>query len=257
MSSYDDHNEADQYVGKTALVTGASSGIGWEISRELARRGAQVGMVARRSDRLEELAQQIANEGGRASPLPCDVTNESSVMLLAEKVKAEYGKIDLLVNNAGREMLKPLQITKVKESRELLELNVLALAEVTRAMLGRIHNGGGIINMASAAGLAASPGLSLYAASKSAVITLTKSWAKELSARRIRVNAVAPGIVRTEMADRMFGNLTPQQTKELETAHPLGFGTPHDIALAVAFLGSEDAAWITGHTLVVDGGFSA
>jgi 3-oxoacyl-[acyl-carrier protein] reductase len=248
---------ARQYENKTALVTGASSGIGMEISRELARRGAHVILVARREELLARLAEQIIGEGGRATPMPCDVTDESAVNALAQQVKERFGHLHLLVNNAGKELLRPLQVSKPQAVREVMEVNVMAVVEVTRVLLGLIHHGGAIINMASAVGLVGTSGLAVYAASKGAVIALTRALAKELAGRRIRVNAVAPGMVKTEMADRLLNKLTAGQVAELEAAHPLGFGSPKDVALGVAFLGSDDAAWITGHTLVIDGGFAA
>ncbi len=247
--------KSEQYAGKTAVVTGASTGIGEGIALELARRGADVILVARRSELLGQLARRIESEGGRATPVPCDVTDETSLKTLVRQVRQQCGKIHLLVNNAGKELVKPLQVTKSRDVRELLEVNVVAVAEVTRRFLPLLSEGSAVVNLASAAGITGAAGLSAYAASKGAVIALTKSLAKELAGRGIRVNSVAPAMVRTEMAERMLGKLTPEQAAELEAAHPLGFGTPADVAAGVAFLGSDEAAWITGHTLVIDGGF--
>jgi 3-oxoacyl-[acyl-carrier protein] reductase len=238
-------------------VTGASSGIGAEIARELARRDAHVLLVARRADRLADLADEIRQQGGQATPLPCDIIDESAVQKLVRHIAEHVGQIHLLVNNAGKELFLPLQVAKSQAVRDLLEVNVVALAGTTRHCLRLFQGGGAVVNMASAVGLRGSVGQALYGASKGAVIALTRSLARELAPRRIRVNAVAPGIVRTEMSERMFRTLTPDQVTALEAAHPLGFGTPHHVALAVAFLGGSDADWITGHTLVVDGGFTA
>jgi 3-oxoacyl-[acyl-carrier protein] reductase len=239
------------------VVTGASSGIGAAIARELARRGGHAVLVARRGDRLAELAATIGQDGGIASAIPCDVTDEADLKALAARLREQFGQVHLLVNNAGVGLMMPLQVTKRQAMRELLELNVVALAETTRHCLPLLKAGSSIVNMASVAGFRGGAGLGLYGASKGAVVALTRSLAKELAPRRVRVNAVAPGIVKTEMAERMFGKLTAKQMAQLEAAHPLGFGTPRDVAGSVAFLGSEDAAWITGHVLVVDGGYSA
>ena len=245
------------YEGKTALVTGSSGGIGSEIARELARRGAEVALVARREERLRELAARIAADGGKALPLPCDVTDASSLGELAGRLREEWGRLDLLVNNAGKELILPLQILKPQATRELLEVNLVAAMEMTRQCLGLFPSGAAVVNIASAAGIRGSAGLSAYGASKAALIAFTRALARELAPRRVRVNAVAPGVVKTEMSQRMLGKLTAAQAAALEAAHPLGFGTPRDVALAVAFLGSDEAAWITGQTLIVDGGFTA
>ena len=246
-----------QYGGKVVVVTGASSGIGSEIARELARRGASVILVARREDKLAQLSEEIAGEGGRALAMPCDVTDDQSVNALAKAVREAFGQVHLLVNNAGRELMVPLAVMKPAAARELLDVNVVAMAEVTRCFLRLLKRDAAVVNMASAGGLRGAAGLSMYCASKGAVISLTRSLARELATQAIRVNAVAPGMIKTEMAERMLQKLKPDQIAELEAAHPLGFGTPQDVATAVAFLGSKDASWITGHTLVVDGGFTA
>ncbi|MGO9310910.1 MAG: SDR family NAD(P)-dependent oxidoreductase [Spirochaetia bacterium] len=248
---------ARDYENKVVVVTGASTGIGAEIARELARRGGHAVLVARREDLLAEIGSQISREGGLSTTIPCDLTDETSLRALVAAIRERFSQVHLLVNNAGRELMMPLQVTKPQTAREILELNVVALAELTRQCLPLLKAGSAIVNMTSVAGFRGDAGLSLYAASKGAVIALTRSLAKELASRRVRVNAVAPGIVKTEMMERMFSKLTAKQVAEIEAAHPLGFGSPRDIARSVAFLGSDDAAWITGHVLVVDGGFSA
>jgi NAD(P)-dependent dehydrogenase (short-subunit alcohol dehydrogenase family) len=246
-----------QYSGKVVVVTGASSGIGSEIARELARRGASVVLVARRQDKLTRLSEEIAGEGGQALAMPCDVTDDQSVNAMAKAVREAFGQVHLLVNNAGRELMTPLAVTKPAAARELLDVNVVAMAEVTRCFLRLLKRDAAVVNMASVGGLRGAAGLSLYCASKGAVISFTRSLARELATQAIRVNAVAPGMVKTEMAERMLQKLKPDQIAELEASHPLGFGTPKDVAAAVAFLGSDEASWITGHTLVVDGGLTA
>lgn len=246
-----------QFENKNVLVTGASSGIGMEIARELATRGAHVILVARRMDRLEKLADEVSSAGGLATPLLCDVADEAAVKAMANQVKQQFGQLHLLVNNAGKELIAPLQVIRTPAARETMELNVLAMATVTRLCLRLLGEGSAIVNMASLAGLRGAAGMSLYSASKGAVIAFSRSLARELASRKIRVNSVAPGIVRTDMTDRMFSKYDPRQVEELEASYPLGFGRPTDVARAVAFLGSDEAAWITGQTLVVDGGCSA
>ncbi len=246
-----------QFENKNALVTGASSGIGMEIARQLAARGAHVILVARRQDRLGQLADEISASGGLASAFPCDVADEAAVKSMVGQLQRQFDQLHLLVNNAGKELVAPLQIVRTPAARETMELNVLAMVTVTRLCLRLLNEGSAIVNMASLAGLRGAAGMSLYSASKGAVIAFSRSLARELAARKIRVNSVAPGIVRTEMTDRMFSIYDPRQVQELEASYPLGFGRPIDVARAVLFLGSDEAAWITGQTLVVDGGCSA
>ncbi len=246
-----------QFADRTIVVTGASGGIGMATARELARRGGRVVLVARRADQLEDLAAKISQEGGNALAMPCDVVNADEIQAMVDRIRDQLGPIHLLVNAAGRELMAPLQLVKQQTVRELFDVNVIAVAEMTRNCLGLLKAGSSIVNISSAAGIVGSAGLSVYGATKAALISLTQSLAKELAGRKVRVNAVAPGIVKTEMSQRMFNKMKPEQVAALEAAHPLGFGTPEDVARAVAFLGSSEAAWITGHTLVIDGGFSA
>jgi 3-oxoacyl-[acyl-carrier protein] reductase len=246
-----------QFENKQVLVTGASSGIGMEIARVLASRGADVILVARREHLLVRLADEISAAGGKATVCGCDVSDEAAVKAMLERIKKQFGQLHLLVNNAGQELIAPLQVLRTDAAMQTMELNVVALANVTRLSMRLLQQGSAVVNMASLAGLRGAAGMCLYSASKGAVIAFTQSLAREWAPRGVRVNAVAPGIVRSDMTERMFSKYDPQFVQQLEASYPLGFGRPMDVARAVAFLGSDEAAWITGQTLVVDGGCSA
>ena len=246
------------YQDKVALVTGASSGIGAAVARELADRGASVVLVARRADVLEELARAIEAAGGSAIAMPCDVTDDEAVPKMVRGVDDRFGRVDLLVNGAGTMLWSPLAVLREDEARHLLELNAFATWLLVRCCAPLLPKGSGsVVNIASAAGLQGESGMSAYSASKGAVIAMTRSLALEFAPRRVRVNAVAPGVVMTESSRMKFEVLSDKNRAALEDRHPLGFGTPEDVANAVAFLGSEEAKWITGHILVVDGGLTA
>ena len=245
------------YEGKTALVTGASSGIGLATAEELARWGAHVILVARREDRLEALAEKITAEGGKATSMPCDITDEQGVKDLFAKLRDNTDSLYLLVNNAGRALSLPLQVTKLDDIRSVMELNVIAMLSVIKSTLRLLKKGSAVVNISSVYGLQGAPVMSAYAASKAGVIALTRCLAREFAPRGIRVNAIAPGMVRTELLEESLGKLKPEQVEAMEARCPLGVGMPEDVAAAVAFLGSDDAKWITGHTMVVDGGLTA
>ncbi len=246
-----------QYKKKTALVTGASSGLGRAVAERLAQEGAHVFLVARREELLREVAQGIVARGGSAEVIACDLATEDSHSLIAKRVKEESLQLHLLVNNAGQELFMPLQATSLKAIHELVQLNFISVASLIKSCLGLLKDGSAVVNMSSASAIQGAAGLSIYSATKGALICLTKSLARELAPRKVRVNAVAPGQVRTELLTRTLARLKPEQQKALEAAHPLGFGNPDDVAAAVAFMGSAQAKWITGQVLVVDGGLTA
>jgi len=245
------------YKDTVALVTGASSGIGREVARMLAGQGATVIAVARRKERLDALVAEIAAAGGSAHAIACDVTSEPAVKEMAAAAKAISPVLHLVVNAAGRELVAPLAATKMDAARAVLDVNVIAVALVTKSCLALLKKGSAVVNIASASGMQGQAGLAIYAASKGAVIAMTRSLAREFAPRGIRVNAVAPGMVRTDMLDRMGRTLGPDKMATIEAAHPLGFGTVEDVAAAVMFLGGDGARWITGQTLAVDGGLTA
>jgi 3-oxoacyl-[acyl-carrier protein] reductase len=239
-----------------AVVTGASGTIGAATVRVLAQRGWHTVMVARGEEKLGELAREIHRTGNQATPMSCDLTDENAIERLGTLLREKFGRLSVLVNNVGKELLAGLPATRPRVARELLDTNLIAATELTRCCLGMLE-GGSVVNVASVAALKGTPGMSLYSAAKGALIAFSRSLARELAPRKIRVNVVAPGLVRSEMMGRLFKRLSEDQIAEIEKGYPLGFGDPEDVARGIAFLAGQDAAWITGQVLVIDGGLSS
>jgi 3-oxoacyl-[acyl-carrier protein] reductase len=240
-------------AGRIALVTGASQGIGRACALQLASAGASVALAARNMDKLAEVAAEIAAAGGIAHPFALDVSSEDSIKECAKAVIAHFGGVHILVNNAGitRDILA-LRMKK-KDWDDVLTTNLTGAFLLTQAIMSQMvkNRWGRIINITSVVGETGQAGQSNYAASKAGLIGLTKSLARELASRSITVNAIAPGYIETAMT----AILTEDQKTAMTQHIPLGrVGTDLDIAHAVAFLASEEANYITGHTLDVNGG---
>jgi 3-oxoacyl-[acyl-carrier protein] reductase len=240
-------------TGRIALVTGASQGIGRACALELARAGAHVALAARTLDKLEAVAAEITAAGGTAQAFALDVSNEESIKSCAKAVIANFGKVEILVNNAGITRDGLMMRMKRSDWDDVLTTNLTGAFLLTQACVSSLlkNRWGRIINITSVVGETGQAGQANYAASKAGLIGLTKSLARELASRNITVNAVAPGFIETPMTHV----LTEEQKAAFNTQIPLGrIGTDADIAHAVAFLASEEAAYITGHTLDVNGG---
>lgn len=243
---------------KAVLVVGASSGIGEATARLFATLGSRVCLVARRSERLKSIAASIRADGGQCETITLDVTNESAAEISFDRTKEFFGVVDILVMSAGTGLLMPATKTDSDSVRNLLELNAVAVFRFCRAAGSKLSRGGSIVLMSSPAGIGGAPGLSAYALSKGGLCPLARSLAGEFAGRLIRVNVVVPGYVRTEMTEKLYNKLSGEQLENAVTKrHPLGPGTPDDVARAVVFLSSGAARWITGATLAVDGGYSA
>lgn len=243
-------------TGKTALVTGASKGIGAAIAQRLAADGATV-VVNYASSRTaaDAVVGAIAKAGGKAVAIQADVSKEPDVLRLFAEAKAAVGRIDILVNNAGVYEFGPIDEFTEAGYRRMFDLNVLGLLLTTREAVKQFGpDGGNVVNIGSVAATSAPATGSVYSATKGAVDTITKSLAKELGPRKIRVNAVNPGMVVTE--GTKAGGITGSDWEKLVASQtPLGrIGAPDDIAPVVAFIASPAAGWITGETLVVSGG---
>ena len=241
-------------TAKTALVTGGSRGIGRAICLELAARGAAVLVnYNQNTAAAEAVVAKITADGGVASALQADIRFADQVTPLFKRAIADSGTVDILVNNAGITRDNVIMLLKPDDFDEVISTNLrscwLCCKEASRIMLRK--RSGCIINISSVVGIAGNGGQTNYAASKAGIIGLTKSLAKELASRGVRVNAVAPGFVETDMTSDLSEDI---KDKAID-AIPLGrMGQPQDIAKAVAFLASSEASYITGQTLVVDGG---
>jgi len=240
-------------AGRIALVTGASQGIGRACAIELARGGAHVALAARNVEKLNAVAAEIASAGGTAHPFALDVASEDSIKAGAKAVLAHFSKVDILVNNAG--ITRDILSMRMKRGDwdDVLSTNLTGAFLLTQALMMQMvkNRWGRIINITSVVGETGQAGQANYSASKAGLIGLTKSLARELASRTITVNAVAPGYIETAMT----AILTEDQKNAMTQHIPLGrVGTDQDIANAVAFLASEEASYITGHTLDVNGG---
>jgi 3-oxoacyl-[acyl-carrier protein] reductase len=243
-------------AGQVALVTGASKGIGASIAKHLAGEGAAVVVnYASSKEGAERVVAEIASSGGKAIAVQANVAKQADIERLFAATKKAFGRLDILVNNAGVYEFLPLEAVTEEHFHKQFDLNVLGLILASREAAKHFRPAGGsIINISSLAGLMPISNGSVYSATKAAVDAVTKALAKELGARKIRVNAINPGMVETEGV-HAAGFAESEFRKQLEAQTPLGrIGQPEDIAPAAVFLASTDAAWITGETLVIAGG---
>jgi len=240
--------------GKTALITGSSSGIGAAIAQELAGNGAKVAIHYRgNAQGAENIAAALRDKGAHCAIYQADVSDMEQAANLVKQVQSELGGLDILVNNAGTTRDALLMSMKEEEWDTVINTNLKSVYTVTRAVLrGMLKSRWGrIINITSVVGLTGQAGQSNYAASKAGIIGFTKSLAREVASRNITVNAVAPGFIPTALTDV----LNEEQRSTIIRNTPLGrMGTPEEIAWAVAFLAAERSGFITGQVLTVDGG---
>ena len=238
---------------RIALVTGASQGIGRACALLLAQGGATVALAARNVDKLHAVAEEVRAAGGTAESFAVDVSDEASVKACGKAVLERFGKVEILVNNAGVTRDGLAMRMKRADWDETLLTNLTGAFLMMQAVMPSMlkHRWGRIINISSVVGETGQAGQANYAASKAGLIGLTKSLARELASRTVTVNAVAPGYIETAMT----AVLTDEQRAAMLTVVPLGrAGTDHEVAHAVLFLASEEAGYITGHTLDINGG---
>ncbi len=248
-------------AGKIALVTGGGGGIGRATALAYAREGAKVAVVDLNGEAAQTVAGEINALGGEAIGITTDVSRGDQVAAMVEQVVAHFGRLDIAFNNAGIDIEhEPLAKATEEMFDRLMAVNVkgtwLCMKHEIEQMLKQ-GGGGAIVNTASIGGLIGAPRQPLYGATKHAVVGMTKSAAVEYGRKGIRVNSVCPGIIRTEMTERAIAR-EPRRAAYIEQAHPIGrLGEAEDIANAVVFLSSDDAAFVLGHQLAVDGGYTA
>jgi 3-oxoacyl-[acyl-carrier protein] reductase len=247
---------SQKLAGKVAVVTGASKGIGASIAKHLAAEGASV-VVNYSSSRegADKVVAEIQKKGGKALAIQANVAKQKDIERLFAETKKAYGQLDILINNAGVYEFLPLENVTDEHFHRLYDLNVLGLL-LTSKEASKYFNGegGSIVNISSVAGIISPPSASVYASTKAAVDSVTRSLAKEFGPRKIRVNSINPGLVLTEGVESV-GFDEGDFRKQFEAQSPLGrVGLPEDIAPAAVFLASQDSSWITGETLVIAGG---
>jgi 3-oxoacyl-[acyl-carrier protein] reductase len=239
---------------KVAIVTGSGRGIGRAIALKLAENGATI-IVNDIDKSAEAVAEEIKATGKKSLAVTADVTSATDIAKMVDTTIAEYNRIDILVNNAGINRDQLLMRMSEEDWDRVLDVNLRSVFLCTKAVLRPMlkQRQGRIISVASIVGLVGNPGQANYAAAKAGITGLTKSVAREVASRGITVNAIAPGFIDTEMTQKLPEN----QRQELMTRIPLGcLGTPKDVASAVAFLASDEARYITGQVLTVDGGMT-
>jgi 3-oxoacyl-[acyl-carrier protein] reductase len=240
-------------TGQVAVVTGASQGLGKAVSIALASNGATVACLARNADKLAATVSEIESTGGQGEAVACDVTDRAATDGAIKAIAEEHGRLDILVNNAGITRDKMMRGMSDEEWDDVIATNLTSCFVCCRAAAGLMRRAkyGRIVNMASIAGLIGNPGQANYSASKAGMIGMTRTLSKELVSRGVTVNAVAPGFIRSEMTAEL-GDVVLEEVKNRIPAKRVG--EPEDVAAAVLFLASRDAGYISGQTIVVDGG---
>jgi len=240
---------------RVALITGASRGIGAESARRIAAQGRHVVLMSRSADKLQEVADTVTAAGGTASVKACDVNDHEALAQAIDDVADEHGRLDILVNNAGMTRDNLLLRMSDEEFDQIIHVNLRATFVACRAAMKPMMRNkfGRIINISSVAGVIGNAGQANYSAAKSGLIGFTKTIGREMAGKKITANVVAPGFIETAMTD----DLPPSVKDFAKKATPLArFGQPEEVASAIAYLASEDAGYITGQVLCVDGGMT-
>jgi NAD(P)-dependent dehydrogenase (short-subunit alcohol dehydrogenase family) len=244
-----------RFEGKNVVITGGASGIGLATARRLASEGARVCIIGRTPANVQAVIESLEGEGHVGMPGNLMAAEDADRCFAT--AAAQMGRLHCAILCAGGHSVAPVTVVREKHFREMFDANVVTTVNAIRPFLKNVEPGGGsIVIVGSAAALRANPGVIAYSTAKGALIPFCKTLAMELAPRRIRVNIVLPGVVTTEMTERFFLKLSDIQRTAIAAAHPLGVGAPDDVAAVNAFLASDEARWITGAEMVVDGGLT-
>ncbi len=249
------YKSAYSLEGKNILITGASSGIGKEIAAICSAYGANIGLIGRNREKLEEAKSELSD--GNHHILEVDIKSTEFLEKLAEYLK-KFEKIDGFVHSAGAELTKSLSISSVSDFAENYDLNVIKGFMIAKQISNKkyLPATASYVFISSVMSVVGQPGKIVYSASKGGLVAGVRGMALELVPKRVRVNTISPGMVHTPMSEKMLKVLPEESKAEIEKAHPLGIGQPSDIAYAAHFLLSDASKWITGTNFVVDGGYS-
>ncbi|MDD5022582.1 MAG: SDR family NAD(P)-dependent oxidoreductase [Candidatus ainarchaeum sp.] len=243
--------------GKTAIITGSDRGIGKGIAIVLAKAGANIVITSRHKEKCEKTASEIEKLGVKTLAIECDVAKEEDVKQLVENTVKKFGKLDIMVNNAGVLLQKPTEEVEQNEWNRIIDINLKGIFLGTKYALKQMkkQKNGNIVNIASIAALKGYPQLSVYCASKGGIVSFTKSVAIEFASQGIRINAILPGAIESDMTKT---GPNPEKTLEMYKKQiPIGsIGKPEDIGYGVLYLVSEESKYVTGHSLAIDGGWS-
>lgn len=243
---------------KTAVITGGTSGIGEATAKLFAREGARVAVVGRNEEKGKSIVEEISSNGGQAVFVQCDVSKEEDAKKMVDQVIKEFGQIDILYNNAGIAEFGTVHETEEENWNKVLDINLKGVYLCSKYVIPHMQKQkkGSIISTASVAGMIGYPGAAAYCASKGGVHNLTKAMALDYGPDGIRVNDICPGVIETPMTVGAFGS--GEEVKKQAADYPIGrVGTPEDIAYAALFLASDESTFVTGTSLIVDGGFTA